>query len=165
MNAWDAGTSSQCAGAGLVGVNGATLVQLVPAMPSGPTVRSGSSALSGMNTLPPLFSVWSTPWSKNWPKNVNTELYGGESPVSVVTFGMNRVWCDGVQPTGTPSVGGTASGFGSVVHGTAVALPPLCVRCGCPAAATAAGFVLVWSSIRLLATRTSESMTDPVFCL
>ena len=122
-------------------------------------------ALSVMNTVPPLFSVWSIPWSKNWPKKVNRELYGGESPVSVVTFGMKSVWCDGVQPSGTPSTGGTASGTGSVVHGTAVALPPVCVRCGCPAAATAAGLVLVWSSIRLLVTRTSESMTDPVLDL
>ena len=122
MKAWRAGTSSQCLACGVP--------QLVPAIPSGPTVRSGSSALSGMNTLPPLFSVWSTPWSKNWPKKVNSELYGGESPVSVVTLGMNSVLWDGVQPAGTPSTGGTASRTGSTVHGTAVALPPVCVRCG-----------------------------------
>ena len=124
-----------------------------------------------MNTVPPLFSVWSIPWSKNWPKKVNSELYGGESPVSVVTFGMNNVWCDGVQPAGMPGAAGVgglvvpSAGTGSVVHGTAVALPPVWVRCGCPAAAMAAGLVLVWSSIRLLAVRTSESMTVPVLLL
>ena len=88
-----------------------------PAMPSGPTVISGSSALSGTKTVPPLLTVWSTPWSKNWPKNVNSELYGGERPTSVVTFGMNSVLCDGTQPAGTPSTGGVAVGSGSVVHG------------------------------------------------
>src|SRR5439155_26034266 len=112
----------------------------------------------GTNTVPPLFTVWSTPWSKNWPKNVNHELYGGDRPVSVVMFGMNSVLCDGVQPSGTPSTCGTAVGSGSVVHGTAVALV-LCERCGCPDAATAAGFVEVWSTIRLLATRGWESTT------
>ena len=100
MNAWLAGTSSP-----------------VPGLPSGPTVRSGSSALSGTKTVPPLLTVWSTPWSKNWPKKVNIELYGGERPTSVVTLGMNSVWCDGTQPTGTASTGGSRSGSGSVVQG------------------------------------------------
>src|SRR3954452_24218826 len=77
---------------------------------------------------------------------------------------MNSVWCDGVQPTGAS--GRTSSPVvGSTSHGVAVALPPVCVRCGCPAAAMAAGLLLVWSSIRLLATRTSESMTVPVLDL
>ncbi len=127
---------------------------------------SGSSALSGMNTLAPLFTVWSTPWSKNWPKNVNSELYGGDSPTSVVTFGMKSVLCDGVQPAGTPGVVtafGTGSTTGSVWHGTTPVLP--CVRTGLPAAAIAAGFVEVWSTIRLLTVRGCESKTSPFFCL
>src|SRR5205085_6263121 len=100
MKRWPGGTSSP-----------------VFATPSGPTVMSGSSARSGTNTVPPLLTVWSTPWSKNWPKNVNHELYGGERPVSVEMFGMNRVVCDGVQPAGTATTGGIADGSGSVVHG------------------------------------------------
>src|SRR3954469_15101303 len=139
MNAWLAGTSSP-----------------VLALPSGPRVRSGSSWRSGTKTVPPLLNVWSTPWSKNCPKNVKSELYGGERPTSVVTFGMKSVLCDGVQPAGTPTTGGTAVGSGSLEHGTAVAFV-LCERCGCPDAATAAGFVEVWSTIRLLATRGWES--------
>src|SRR4051794_26375315 len=140
MKAWFAGTSSPVFG-----------------LPSGPTVRRGSSALSGTNTVEPLLTVWSTPWSKNCPKNVNSELYGGERPTSVVTFGMKSVLCDGTQPAGTPSTGGTAVGSGSVVHGVTPTLP--CVLTGWPAAATAAGFVFVWSSIRLLMTRGCESTT------
>ena len=131
MNAWFGGTSSP-----------------LPGMPSGPAVISGSSGLSGTKTVEPLLTVWSTPWSKNWPKNVKSELYGGERPTSVVTFGMKSVLCDGMQPSGTPSTGGTAVGFGSVVHGSTPLLP--WVRTGWPAAATAAGFVEVWSTIRLL---------------
>src|SRR3954454_9747515 len=100
MNAWLSGTSSPVLG-----------------LPSGPSVRSGSSARSGTKTVPPLLNVWSTPWSKNGPKNVNSELYGGDRPTSVVTFGMNSVLCDGVQPAGTPGAGGA----GSVVHGVALA--------------------------------------------
>src|SRR3954451_13649341 len=125
---------------------------------SGPAI-SGSSAFSGTNTVCPLLTVWSTPWSKNCPKNVNTELYGGERPTSVVTFGMNSVWCDGMQSAGTPATGGVAVGSGSVVHGLTPGL--FCVRTGLPAAATAAGLVDVWSTIRLLATRGWESKTLP----
>src|SRR4051794_19305794 len=137
MNAWFAGTSSP-----------------VPATPSGPRVRSGSSALSGMNTVEPLLTVWSTPWSKNWPKNVNTLLNGGDKPTSVVMFGMNSVLCSGVQPTGVfGAVQTTAVGVGS------------CDRTGDPAAEMAAGLVEVWSSIRLLTVRGCESATLPVFCL
>src|SRR3954454_3849909 len=142
MNAWLFGTWS--------GVFG---------LPSGPRVRSGSSWRSGTKTVPPLLKVWSTPWSKNWPKNVNSELYGGDRPTSVVTFGMNRVLCDGVQPAGTPTTGGTGGvtlgvpGSGSVVHGTAGGSPALWVRTGKPAAWTAAGLVEVWSTIRLLTVR------------
>ena len=87
----------------------------------------GSSARSGTNTVPPPFTVWSRPWSKNWPKKVNSELNGGDSPTSVVTFGMGIVWCAGMQPTG---VAGTASVGGSepctVAHGTT----PLARRLG-----------------------------------
>src|SRR3954463_14546207 len=102
--------------------------------PSGPfgRPRSGASARGGTNTVAPLLTVWSTPWSKNWPKNVNHELYGGERPTSVVTFGMKRVLPVGVQPTGTSgAVHGTELGAGS------------CERTGVPAAATAAGLVTV----------------------
>ena len=114
-----------------------------------------------MKTLAPLFTVWSTPWSKNWPKNVNIELYGGESPTSVVTFGMNRVLCEGTQPAGTPTTGGSAFGSGSVVHGTTPVA--FWVRTGNWAAAIAAGLVEVWSTIRLLITRGWESTTLPFF--
>src|ERR687885_89528 len=146
MNAWLAGTSSPVFG-----------------LPSGPSVRRGSSARSGTNTVPPALNVWSTPWSKNCPKNVNSELYGGERPTSVVTFGMKSVLCDGVQPAGSPGIGsGTAVGSGSVVHGTELAVGSW-LRTGLPAAATAAGFVDVWSTMRLLATRGVESKTSPVF--
>ena len=92
MKACDAGTSSQCFACGVP--------QLVPAMPSGPTVRSGSSAASGTNTVSPVLTVWSTPWSKNWPKKVNTELNGGERPTSVVMFGMNSVGAAACSPPG-----------------------------------------------------------------
>ncbi len=131
MKACDGGTSSQFLAV--------AVPQFVPLIPSGPTVISGSSALSGTNTVPPLFTVWSTPWSKNWPKNVNRLLYGGDKPTSVVTLGMNSVWCAGVQPTGNPSPAPGALGW--VVHGAVPSLP--CVLTGSPAAATAAGFVSV----------------------
>src|SRR5436305_14643127 len=137
MKRWFGGTSSPVFG-----------------LPSGPRVTSGSSALSGTKTVPPLLTVWSTPWSKNWPKNVNHELNGGERPTSVVTFGMNSVLCAGVQPAGMPGV----VAVGSVVHGVAEAGLP-CERTGCNAAATAAGFEDVWSTIRLLITRGCESKT------
>src|SRR3954452_22259996 len=120
---------------------------------SGPAMR-GSSARSGTKTAPPLLTVWSTPWSKNWPKNVNSELYGGERPTSVVTFGMNSVWCEGVQPGGSAITGGSAVGFGSVVHGLTPSFP--WERTGTPAAATAAGLVEVWSTIRFEITRGCE---------
>ena len=130
-------------------------------LPSGPRVTSGSSALSGTKTVPPPLTVWSTPWSKNWPKKVNSELYGGERPTSVVTFGMNNVLCEGTQPAGMPTTSG-GPGSGSVVHGCRPGLP--WVRTGNSAAATAAGFVEVWSLIRLLITRGWESKTLPDFC-
>src|SRR4051812_43881381 len=110
-------------------------------LPSGPTVRSGSSALSGTKIVPWSLTVWSTPWSKNWPKNVNNELNGGDRPTSVVTLGMSKVWWDGTQPAGTPSVGGIAVGSGSFPgsHGNLPGLPWL--RTGNPAAEMAAGLV------------------------
>ncbi len=119
MKAWLGGTSSP-----------------LPAMPSGPSVISGSSARRGTNTVPPLLTVWSTPWSKNWPKNVNSELYGGERPTSVVTFGMNSVLCDGTQPSGVPS---GSPALGSIVQWKFPGLP--WVRTGNSAAAMAAGLV------------------------
>src|SRR3954463_14242241 len=127
----------------------------VPALPSGPSVMSGSSDLSGTKTALPLLTVWSTPWSKNCPKNVNTELYGGDRPTSVVTFGMNSVLCEGTHSIGLPDaategepgVCTVPSAFrtGSVVQGTTPSLP--WVRTGNWAAAIAAGFVDVWSTI------------------
>src|SRR4051794_36191246 len=158
MNRWPTGTSSP-----------------LPAIPSGPRVTSGSSSLRGTNTVAPLLTVWSTPWSKNWPKKVNSELYGGERPPSVVTLGMKRVWWDGTHPSGTaatagvPRVPGGPSGAfgvagtaatGSVVHG--VTSPrEFWERTGNFAAAIAAGLVEVWSTIRLLTVRGWESTTSP----
>src|SRR3954454_16921194 len=113
-----------------------------------------------MITCAPLLTVWSTPWSKNWPKNVKNALYGGDRPTSVVTLGMNNVWCDGVQPGGTPAWAGTAgmsstggvalgspgirgmAATGSLVHGTADPVAPW-VRTGLAAASTAAGLAEV----------------------
>jgi hypothetical protein len=85
---------------------------------------------------------------------VNHALNGGERPTSVVTFGMNSVLPSGVY---------SAGGFGSE-HGIAEGGFP-CVRTGNLAAATAAGFVDVWSTIRLLMMRGCESKTKPFFCL
>ena len=118
----------------------------------GPATR-GSSSFNGTNTapLPPLV-ILSRPWSKNWPKIVNSELKGGESPTSVVTFGMSRVSWAGMQPTGVVLAGGS-------VHGKTPGLP--WVRGGNPAATTAAGLSEVWSTIRLLTVRGSESNTKP----
>src|SRR4051812_27102370 len=128
-------------------------------MPSGPSVISGSSGRRGTNEVAPVLTVWSTPWSKNCPKKVKTELNGGERPTSVVTFGMSSVWWLGTQPAGTPAVGGTVVSSGSVVHGNLPGLP--WVRTGNAAAAIAAGFVDVWSTIRLEMTRGCESMVLP----
>ena len=146
MKAWLAGTSSPVLG-----------------VPSGPRVRSGSSAFSGMNTVSPVLTVWSTPWSKNCPKKVNTELNGGERPTSVVMFGMKSVWCCGVQPAGCSGVTSRPVA-GSTSHGTALGVPSW-ARTGRVAAATAAGLVEVWSTIRLLITRGCESTTLPLVCL
>ena len=88
-------------------------------------------------------------------------LYGGDRPTSVVTFGMNSVPYRGVQPAGTPAV--CVPGSGSVVHGVALD-GAFWVRTGFAEAATAAGFVEVWSTIRLLIRRGWESKTDPFFC-
>src|SRR4051795_8391004 len=75
---------------------------------------------------------------------------------------MKSVLWLGTPPAGTPSVGGTASRSGSTVHGNRPGLP--WVRTGNAAAATAAGFVEVWSTIRLLMVRGWESKTKPFFC-
>ena len=117
---------------------------MLPRTWSGPAI-SGSSFLSGTKTVPPPLTVWSTPWSKNWPNSVNIELYGGERPTSVrdVRDEQGLVWQGRSRPTG------------GVAHGTTPSV--LCDRTGKPAAAIAAGFVEVWSTIRLLMTRGSES--------
>src|SRR3954462_11164221 len=101
------------------------------ALPSGPSVTSGSCSRSGTYTVAPLLTVWSTPWSKNWPKNVKRELNGGDRPTSVVTLGMNSVLCDGTQFGGSARTSG-GPGSGSVMHGTTPVLP--WVRTGWPAA-------------------------------
>src|SRR4051812_15352877 len=120
MKRWSGGTSSPVWG-----------------LPSGPRVTRGSSPCSGTNTVAPPLTVWSTPWSKNWPKKVNTELYGGDRPTSVVTLGMNSAWCDGTQSAGAPSTGGTAVGSGSGVQGDKAGVA--WGRAGDPAAAPPAG--------------------------
>src|SRR3954469_18987706 len=94
-----------------------------------PLVINGSSACSGTKTALPLLTVWSTPWSKNWPKKVNKLLYGGERPTSVVTLGMNSVLNGGVQITAVGVATGTTG------QGTAVDVGS-CDRTGAPAAAT-----------------------------
>src|SRR4051794_36104538 len=150
MKAWLAGTSSPVLGTS-----------------SGPTVRSVSSAFSGTKTVPPLLTVWSTPWSKNWPKKVNIELYGGDKPTSVVTFSMKRDLWEGTQAGGSATTTGVTLGAdGSVVQG--IELGPLpCVRTGWPAAASAAGLSLVWSTMRLEIVRgwVSNTMLSASFCL
>ena len=76
--------------------------------------------------------------------------------MSVVTFGMNNVWYCGTHT----AAGGTGIPFAS--HGVRPSAP--WVRTGKPAASTAAGFVEVWSTIRLLMRRGSESNTNPPGC-
>src|SRR3954471_24808843 len=117
MKRWSGGTSSPVWG-----------------LPSGPRGTRGASSRSGTNTVAPPLTVWSTPWSKNWPKKVNKLLYGGDRPTSVVTLGMNRVLNGGVQITAVGVATGTTG------QGTAVAVGS-CDRTGAPAAATAAGLV------------------------
>ena len=54
-----------------------------------PGTYSGSSSCSGTNTVPlPPLPARSSPWSKNWPNSVNSELYDAEKPASGATFGM-----------------------------------------------------------------------------
>src|SRR3954468_6405184 len=64
---------------------------------------------------------------------------------------MNSVLCGGVQPGGSVAAGGSA------VHAVRPVFP--WVRTGCSAASTAAGFVEVWSTIRLLIVRGCETTT------
>src|SRR3954462_174241 len=115
MNRWPGGRSSR-----------------LPRRGSGPAI-SGSSAFSGTKTVEPLLTVWSTPWSKNCPKNVNHELYGGEMSTSVVTVGMKSVLCFGVHPAGLPGVVIVfVTGFttGSTSHGTELGVRGSCERTG-----------------------------------
>src|SRR4051794_39070283 len=68
---------------------------------------------------------------------------------------MNSVLCSGTQ-----------SGGGGAPTAPQTKRPvAFCVLTGKRAAATAAGFVDVWSAIRLLITRGCESYTKPFFCL
>ncbi|MCY1411684.1 hypothetical protein D9M68_672740 [compost metagenome] len=104
---------------------------------------SGSSGISGMKMVPLLpLETRSRPWSKNWPKKVNQELKGAESPSSGVVLGMKKTSrSSGVLKM--PSRPGLRTG----------AAPPL--------ASTAAGLLAVWSTIRLLMIRGSASATLP----
>src|SRR3954452_18457289 len=136
------------------------------ATPSGPSVTSGSSSCRGTKTVPPLLTVWSTPWSKNWPKNVNHALYGGERPTSVVTFGMASVLCAGVQSAGEPGVVALGALTQGVGEGGEPAVAAVCSitqivayaslsweRTGNRAGVSAARRGNVWSTIRLLTRR------------
>src|ERR671924_552829 len=67
---------------------------------------------------------------------------------------MKSVLCGGTQPAGSVGAGGSE-------HAVTPGLP--CVRTGWRAASTAAGFVEVWSTIRLLITRGCVSKTSPLF--
>jgi len=89
---------------------------------------------------------------------VDGGLTGGGGPTGVVTLGMSGVGGAGTQPAGSPSV--PPGVVGSVVQGTTPSFP--CERTGKPAAATAAGFAEVWSTMRLLTVRGSESITLPL---
>src|SRR5262249_23177042 len=111
-----------------------------------PGTNSGSSLCSGIITLPPDFGTRSSPWSKNWPKNVNIRLNGADRPKSGVMFGMNS------EPVGSPDSGGA---------GSPQTNPPDPHGWSC--ANWAAGLADDWSTIRLLIVRGSESMTVPVF--
>ncbi len=92
---------------------------------------------------------------------MNSALYGGDSPTSVVTLGMSNVCPVGTQPAGTAATGGSASRSGSVVQWKDPGL--FWLRTGNAAAAMAAGFVEVWSTIRLLISRGWLSTTEPDF--
>ena len=96
---------------------------------------------------------------------MNQELYGGDSPTSVVTFGMKIVsWC-ATQPAGARGVSWApvfGSNVGWVVHSVADSVGS-CERTGI-LAATAAGLESVWSTIRFDATRAVSSKTSPFFC-
>ena len=139
-----------------------TVVAALPAMRSGPAI-SGSSALSGTKTVPPLLTVWSTPWSKNWPKSVNMRVVRRREPDVGGDVGDEQGLVRGHAARRNAVDRRRRQRVGSVVQGNTPGLP--CVRTGNPAAATAAGLVEVWSTIRLLIVRGWESKTLPVFCV
>src|SRR3954470_12288447 len=63
---------------------------IVLAEASTPVRNNGSSDCNGIRTVPlPPLVTRSSPWSKNWPKNVNIRLNGADRPKSGVMFGMN----------------------------------------------------------------------------
>ena len=68
----------------------------------------------------------------------------------MVTLGMNSVWCDGAHPGGSERR--MSFPLASVLQGV-VPSAPAWARTGNPAAAMAAGFVEVWSTIKLLIVR------------
>src|SRR5688572_2949406 len=61
-----------------------------------PATYRGSPGCSGTVTTLPVLGTRSSPWSKNWPNRVNSELYGEERPTSGAAFGMKSV-----SPVGT----------------------------------------------------------------
>ncbi|MNQ84619.1 hypothetical protein D3C85_997540 [compost metagenome] len=85
----------------------------------------------------------SRPWSKNWPKKVIHELKPAVRPTSGDSLGMKNTSLSSAVPN-TPSRPGLITGVA----------PPF--------AATAAGLLAVWSTIRLLIIRGCGSITVPV---
>src|SRR3954447_15856267 len=106
-------------------------------------MKSGSSAFSGMITVPPDLGTRSSPWSKNWPKNVNIRLNGADRPKSGVVFGMK------IEPVSNAASGEFEAGTPlSAAPGPEQTKPPEPHTFA--AAETAAGLAAVWSTIRLL---------------
>ncbi|MCY1504858.1 hypothetical protein D9M68_390460 [compost metagenome] len=98
-----------------------------------------------MVPLPPL-ATRSRPWSKNWPKKVMKALNGADRPSSGAVFGMTSR-----APTGIATPSRSYS-----TPSTSVPRP------ASTNALTAAGLLLVMSTIRLLMMRGSASTTLPL---
>ncbi|MCY1292204.1 hypothetical protein D9M69_471650 [compost metagenome] len=110
-----------------------------------PATKRGSSGCSGMKMVPlPPLVTRSRPWSKNCPKKVIQALKGAVSPASGAVLGMKFTCWSSAVPN-SPSRPG-------LVTRVAPSVPA--------AAATAAGLLLVWSTIRLEIVRGSASTTS-----
>ncbi|MNM81929.1 hypothetical protein D3C81_939460 [compost metagenome] len=121
-----------------------------------PGTNNGSSGCSGMNTVPePPLVTRSRPWSKNWPKKVIHWLKGAVRPASGLTFGSKKV--SNVEPSVRVPVTTCAPALR-----TSSTVPRMPSRPGSKVAATAAGLLAVWSTIRLLMVRGCESITRPL---